>query len=398
MNGQQYVTWHAGLLNLLAMNASQNRSSRHAADSGPMRIKIEKWSLLALARFVLAFIVAVGHIDHRHLAPLSGLLWAVPRFGPFEAVLGFLLISGYSIGSSYRQEPEGFLLRRAWRIYPVYIGALVLTYFASMQALDAQLAITLLQNVLFLNQITTDTSFVVPGWSLALEAWLYCLTPWLWRLKTEHLRALIYASFAAFCCYELSRTVFHLPYYAGAGYGINLPVLSFAWLAGLLMAREPSKASRTVRDCALLFCGYVLMTVAVQYIHRWKHGELEEFFSKDALEYVARALTLAAIVLLFKLIVEGRTGPARNRTMRLLGDISYPLYMVHYAVFTFVWNFGIRNATLQIGAALVVAFAFHWCIDFYSRTRERRPGPDAVTAAATRETPLVPAPAAQQAE
>jgi peptidoglycan/LPS O-acetylase OafA/YrhL len=135
---------------------------------------IEKWSLLAVTRFALAFIVAIGHLEQQ--VPL-GPLAVVPMFGPFEAVLGFLLISGYSIGNSYAREREGFLRRRALRIYPVYLGAILLTWLATPHAFDITFATTLLQNVLFLNQITTATSYVGPAWSLALEVWLYCLTP-----------------------------------------------------------------------------------------------------------------------------------------------------------------------------------------------------------------------------
>ncbi|MEJ1964427.1 MAG: acyltransferase [Gammaproteobacteria bacterium] len=336
-----------------------------------MKTTIEKWSLLALARFLLASIVVLGHIDGHGFAPI-GWLWPIPHLGLFEAVLGFLLISGYSIGNSYRKQPEGFLKRRAWRVYPVYLGSLVLMCFAAApQALDLQLAATLLQNVLFLNQITTDSSFVQPAWSLALEVWLYCLTPWLWRLKTEHLRILMFASFAAYCGFEVCRTLFHLSYYAGVGYGLNLPLLSFAWIGGFLVAREPAVARRTVRDCGLMFLGHVLLLVAVQGLYRWKHAQFADFLHADLLDYAARGLTLAAVTLLFKWIVDGRTGRTQNGAMRLLGDLSYPLYLVHLPLLVIMAGFGLRNAMLEYGAALAMAALFYWTIDVYGRKRER---------------------------
>ena len=336
-----------------------------------MTLRIEKWSLLALARFLLALIVVFAHIEHMNLAPL-GWLGFVPSFGAFEAVLGFLLISGYSIGSSYRQQPEGFLKRRAWRIYPVYVGAILLTCLLTPPILDATFGLTLVENLLFLNQVATDTSFVGPAWSLALEFWLYCLTPWLWRAKTTHLRIAIYASFAGFCCYELSRSAFHLPYYAGTAFGINLPLLSWAWLAGLLIAREPALARRTLRDCGLIFLAHLSFAFAIQAIHRWKHAELGAILSEDAILFVERAITLGCVLLLFKWIVEGRSGTTRSNTMRLLGDISYPLYLVHVAILMFVASRGVRIALVQVAAALVVSFLFYLFIDYYSRTRERR--------------------------
>jgi len=334
-------------------------------------IKIEEWSLLALTRFVLALIVVFAHVEHMNLAPLGWLSW-IPTMGAFEAVLGFLVISGYSIGSSYRQQPQGFLKRRAWRIYPVYIGAILLSCLVLRPALDLKFGVTVFENLFFLNQFATDTSLVGPAWSLALEFWLYCLTPWLWRANTEHLRIAIFASFAAYCCYELARSAFQLPYYAGTAFGINLPLLSCAWLAGLLIAREPALARRTLRDCGVVFYAHISFAFAIQAIHRWKHAELGALWSDDLMVFLSRASTLACVLQLFKWIVEGQTGTTRSSTMRLLGDVSYPLYLVHGSILIFVAGLGMRIALVQVAAALIVSLLFYLFIDYYSRTRERR--------------------------
>lgn len=335
-----------------------------------MKLTIDKWSLLAFVRFALAFMVAVSHLESYAIAHLDLLSW-VPALGPIERVMGFLLISGYSIGTSYGREASGFLQRRIWRIYPMYVAAIALTCVAIPQALDGAHAATLLQNLLFLNQLTTVTSFIEPAWSLALEVWFYCLTPWLWRLSAEHLRALMYGSFFACCCYELGRTAFHFPYYAGAGYGINLPVLAFPWIAGFLMAREPALASRTLRDIALIFGSHILLALAVQTLYRWKHQDLMELFAVDLAEFAARSLTLVMLLFAFKWIVEGRTGAVRNKTMRFLGDLAYPLYLVHLAVFIILTRFEIRDAALHLGTAVLTAFLLYRLLDPISRSRAR---------------------------
>lgn len=334
-----------------------------------MRISIEKWSLLALARFMLACIVATSHLSA--FVPL-GWLAVLPVFGMFEPVLCFLLISGYSIGNSYSKQPEGFLKRRAWRIYPVYIAAIVLTCFAIPQSWGSG-ALTVTQNLLFLNQITTQ-SFVTPAWSLALEVWLYCLTPFLWRLKPEHLRALMYASFAAFCCYEVCRSAFALPYYVTLTYGLDLPLLAFLWLGGLLLARAPSLAQRTIRDCAVMLFGEMLLFWLITAQHRLRHGELDAFIHSDLLGLVGRTVTVGAIWLLFKWIVDGRTGTVRSTSMRLLGDISYPLYLVHAGLFILIAKRGVRSPEIFLGIALITALLLYWCVDFYGRARERQEG------------------------
>ncbi|MEJ0037136.1 MAG: acyltransferase [Gammaproteobacteria bacterium] len=332
---------------------------------------MDRWSLLAFARFLLALIVAMGHLD-----PIAGIGWVPPlgELGLFEAVLGFLLISGYSIGSSYDKEPQGFLQRRALRIYPVYIGAITLACIATPLPLNAGLAWTVGQNLLFLNQITTDESFIPAAWSLALEVWLYCLTPLLARLRTAQVRALMYLSFAAFCCHEVARTGLHLHYYAGVSYGLNLLVLSWAWLGGLILARDPSTAKRTLRDCALMFFGYELLTITIQALYLRKHHDLASF---DAAFYLAHVATLAAVTALFWWIITGRTGGKKNGAMRLLGDISYPFFLVHMPTYALLLNAGVKNSLLLTAGSLVVAYIFYRCLDFYSRSRERRARPTA---------------------
>ena len=324
---------------------------------------MDRWSLLALARFVLASIVAVGH-----LYKIVGLAW-IPGF---EAVLAFLLISGYSIGGSYGKEPAGFLKRRVLRIYPVYVGALALVCFATPQPFSVELAWTLVQNLLFLNQVTTQDSFIPAAWSLALEVWLYCLTPLLWRLSPSRLRGLMYLSFVAFCCHEFSRSAFHLSYYSGVGYGMNLPLLSFAWLAGFALAREPSTSGRTIRDCALMFSSYIMLGMAIEAVHLFRHDSLASF---DVTYFLADAAPLAAVLLLFKWIVAGKTGRTKSKTMRLLGDISYPFFLVHVATFDILIGMGIRNVPALFAAATLMAFLFYLSLDFYSRARERKSSP-----------------------
>lgn len=332
-----------------------------------MKTTIDKWSLLALTRFLLAFVVAVGHMGG--YVSLGWLSW-VPLLGSFEAVLGFLLISGYSIGSSYAREPDGFLYRRAWRIYPIYLGAIALTCFAIPFTPGAPFAATVLQNVLFLNQVTTSSSLVGPSWTLALEVWLYCLTPWLWKLKADHLRLGMYLSLAAYCGYEVCRSAFHLPYYAGLAWGVNLPLLSFTWLAGFLLAREPAFAMRTLRDCSAIFLVHILVALAIQSGHRWKQGELHEIWS-DLSDFTWRASTLWMVIELFKAILRNQTGRTKSATMRLLGDISYPLYVVHVGVFTIAAHLAISSAVLMLPAALITSLLFYYCIDFYGRAREK---------------------------
>src|SRR5258708_539640 len=62
------------------------------------------WDVLSLVRFLLALFVAVYHLSFfTDVGPARMLI----KLGPFEAVMSFLLISGYSIGHSIAKKPEG---------------------------------------------------------------------------------------------------------------------------------------------------------------------------------------------------------------------------------------------------------------------------------------------------
>ena len=190
----------------------------------------DRWSALAGLRFILALIVACSHL--KGFTHASGPFEWLGSFGAFEAILGFLLVSGYSVGSSYVKETKGFFRRRFLRIYPIYLFAVAFTAWVSHWCIGKPLPAfsTMLWNLLFLNQVFTDGSFVGPSWTLALEVWLYCLCPLLLRTDPRTLRLFCVVSFACYAAYTWCRSVFHLPYYAGIPFGGNLLFLSFAWI------------------------------------------------------------------------------------------------------------------------------------------------------------------------
>lgn len=333
---------------------------------------IEKWSLLAGLRFLLASIVAVNHLPD--FIPIGG--WSViPRFGAFEAILGFLLISGYSIGASYMKQPDGFVWRRIKRIYPVYLASIALVYLVFMLDQSNLPSVwVVLANVLFLNQIVTATSFVGPAWSLALEFWLYCLTPLLFLIHDANLKKLVWLSFGAFVVYTCGRTLFHWNYYSGLGFGLNLLLLSFIWVAGLRLARNGQQPKPILMEVGLIFSAHILLSAAIQFASRWKHGEVAGFFLADLPGFALQACTLILVLWSFfrLLTVKEKRAPA-SAWLRTLGDISYPLYLVHIPVYFFVKRAGFSSPLLYFAAAVVFSALMYKVLDLYSQRRHLRP-------------------------
>lgn len=347
-----------------------DRAATESGASAPAAAGVDEWSLLALLRFLLALIVAVGHLGG--YVPLGALAW-IPPLGAFEAILGFLLVSGYSIGASYRQSPEGFYLRRAWRVYPVYLGAVLLTYVATPTDLTITFVAVLALNLLFLNQIFTTTSYVGPAWSLSLEVWLYALTPALSRLGRSRILLLAFGSGIAYVIDTCGLTLFHWPYFAWQGFGINLLTLSFPWLLGFLLANSPGAERQVLRWIVFALSGHMLLVSLIQFGYRLKHQAPDAYWQSDAPGFLMRSLTLVLVCCCLRYAVRPREGKSRRASwMRFLGDSSYPLYLTHIPVAIIFQRLGISNAYALLGIMLTTAAAFYLVLDSYSRSREKR--------------------------
>lgn len=325
------------------------------------------WDVLSLLRFFLAFIVALSHLDE--YAPMGPLRW-IESLGSFEAILGFLLISGYSIGHSIEKKPVGFLRRRILRIYPVYLAAVVITYAVERNALTGAFAWNFFVNLFFLGQLIERYSYVGAAWSLDLEVWLYCLAPLFRRLRARTLEVLIGLSLLCYIVYTCGRTLFHFPHYAGTIGGINLACLGFIWLAGFYLAISEGK-TRPLRIAGLLFVAHFFLTVGIQFFSRMKHHDLHDFAFTDLSGFFGIALLLVMIFAVFQGVTGHwfHLGLGQRRVCRFLGDISYPLYLVHMPAFHLFGAYT-HSAGLLLAAALALATAVYYGCDFYSQRRK----------------------------
>lgn len=312
---------------------------------------LERWSLLALLRFALASIVAMGHLDDHLL---------LGRLGAFEAVLGFLAISGYSVTVSHAQRPDGFLRRRLVRVFPVYLACLALTLlvmtFVEHKALPG--IGTIVANALMLNQIVTRGSILGPAWSLALECWFYAMLPLLARQSATRVRVLSWLSFAAFVAFTLCRTLLQLPYYAGVGFGANALLLAFVWFTGTRLARTDADPAVALRDLRWMFAGHIALDTLVEIGHRLKHHEAARFWRDDLPGFCLHAFTLWVILRCFAhVLAPASVTRVRSHWMVALGDWSYPLYLVHVPVYAVVAAAAGVTSMATFGALPMAAFA-----------------------------------------
>jgi peptidoglycan/LPS O-acetylase OafA/YrhL len=294
----------------------------------------------------------------------------------YLAVDFFFILSGFVIGYAYDDRwkkgsitNKAFIKRRLIRLHPMVVrGALigaVMFYTQGCSVWDvSQISIGMLLLSTLINAllIPASTGFEIrgvgemyplngPSWSLFFEYignLLYVFfirrlsTPWLKRLVL--LAGCGLAAFAVFgplgdICVGYAMTGNDLT-------GGTLRLL-FAFSAGLLLSRifKPVK----VRGAFWIGTVTVVALLAVPRIggseHLWMNGIYD---------------TLCAVVVFPLVVYLGASGKTTDRfTTRLckfLGDISYPLYMVHYP-FIYLYYAWVKNEQLTFAQSLPGAAA-----------------------------------------
>ncbi len=314
----------------------------------------------------------------------------------YLAVDFFFILSGFVVGYAYddrwtKMTVREFLTRRLVRLQPmVVIGALigaVMFYTQGCPVWDvsavpvAMLLVATLMNAFMIPATPGAEIRGVgemyplngPAWSLFFEYIgnvLYAL--FIRRLSTRALAVLVAAAgcgLAAFSvwgplgdiCVGFSLTGENIV-------GGSLRLL-FAFPAGLLLSR----VFRPVRVRGAFWIG-TMAVVALASVpriggseHLWMNGVYD---------------ALCAVVLFPLIVWIGASGKTTDRVTsricKFLGDISYPLYMVHYP-FIYLYYAWVKNENLTFGqslpraAALVAgSVALAWlCLRFYDEPVRR---------------------------
>ncbi len=330
---------------------------------------LQRWAWLGLARFILASIVAATHLGgFVKAAPISFIGSAA-----FEAILGFLAISGFSIAHSYHSRPVGYFKRRVLRIYPVFAASFVascLVFYFVDGIVYTPFAIA--ANLLFLNGLVTPVSIVWGSWTLAVEVWLYCLAPILARQSFQRINWFIWASFAFYVAYTCGRTVFDWSYFSNTSWGIGFVCLAFCWLAGWNLRTAPAESEPLMRRTLVwLFVGVMALRLGIGVAHQFRNHTLSQEFLGHGVQVLWASLVLVGVQYLLFSPRLPALSPKAKAAFSFLGNISYPLYLIHLVAFTLVgkrWN---DNVLILVLSALVSSTALYFAFDWYSQRRER---------------------------
>lgn len=292
----------------------------------------------------------------------------------YLAVDFFFILSGFVIGYAYddrwkKMTVRDFLKRRLIRLHPmVVIGALigaVMFYFQGCSVWDvSKISVSMLLVATLMNVFLIPAT---PGAEIRGVGEMYPLNGPSWSLFFEYIGNILYALFIR----RLStKALAVLVFLAGCGlaaFAIWGPLgdicvgfamtgdnmlggslrLLFAFPAGLLLSR----VFRPVHiKGAFWLCGLaVVVLLSVPRIggseHLWMNGLYD---------------TACAVVIFPLLVWLGASGRTTDKTTtrvcKFLGDISYPLYMVHYP-FIYLYYAWVKNENLTFGQSLPGALA-----------------------------------------
>jgi len=286
--------------------------------------------------------------------------YAIPEYGDankyhqllnhaYLAVDFFFVLSGFVIGYAYddrwgKMTFRDFMKRRIFRLHPMVVFGtllgLVLFYFGASKEYPLISSVplwkVLMYAVLGILMIPTTPSMDIRGWKET-----YTLDAPAWTLMFEYIANILYALFIR----RFTKTALAVLVILSAGATLHLTLtqgdviggwtldahhlhvgftrLAYPFLAGLLLYRM----NRLIRiRNAFLWCSLALVVLLA-----WPR------VGGPGTDWMNGIYEAATILVLFPLIVvvgAGGTvkGKRTSRFCKLLGDISYPVYLVNYPI------------------------------------------------------------------
>jgi peptidoglycan/LPS O-acetylase OafA/YrhL len=319
MSARKLINQHPSKITTLPSNAAPRAAlpSSPLANQAEHEPKSDQWAVLGALRFVLALIVLICHTKVcLHVPDLDDII------GSFGAVIGFLMVSGYSISASIHRDPDPkrFYVRRVKRIFPLALASLLITLIPlalfghnqtlpSGQVIKFPTAVGFIGNIFQLQGLLVPfNAFDAPLWSLSIECLFYLLAPLFKKSSLQVLFALIVLSCVAWIWHNfVSHTSI-----VEERHGIGAVCLLWAWLAGFVYQRHKDSPLAIV---ALIAPG-VLLTVPLH---------TSGLYGGTPVVVVLSALTVLTATQI-------KIPKKLSEITSYLGEISYPLYISHWPI------------------------------------------------------------------
>ncbi|MEO9228115.1 MAG: acyltransferase [Devosia sp.] len=289
----------------------------------------------------------------------------------YLAVDFFFLLSGWVLAHAYDARLAGpmsaaqFLRARLVRLYPAYLLVLLLNYCGAVIMGGSPLGALLAGLVFLPNFWVPDFDWLVRvAWSLTAELLANLPFAAFHRLLTARvLVACVAVALGALILSGWAYRTLDLGHSSRTWIGLPTRVF-FSFPLGVLLYRYRARLAQWApRWGAWPAMGLLILVLAIP-------APLELRGARDLAIVV---LALPAILLFGS---NAEPGPLTSRIATVLGDMSYPLYLLHVTVFSAVnilllavWHRDLDSASLPFALALLAGIMLvSWLIDrFYDR-------------------------------
>jgi peptidoglycan/LPS O-acetylase OafA/YrhL len=286
----------------------------------------------------------IGHDPYMSIVrPLPG----------YFAVQGFYVISGFYmelLRKKYAPAPIWIfysnrycrLIVSYWIVLAVTVLLIALmpgvsfppaTFLASFKSDSAgEWALVVFSNIMMFGQdllsvlfsLNSNALLIPQGWSLALELWFYLLVPLLWRASDRTLWIIVAASLAL----RLIIVSSSLPFWPWQQRFFPAEIMFFA--LGMLSFRRSNEILTVVRGgraCLLIVSTSIIFA---GWLVTWPKTIIEQN------SVVAWPNSVLVGAILYFTLPAMFSLTSRSRLDRLIGEFSYPIYLVHITLWYFV--------------------------------------------------------------
>ena len=327
---------------------------------------------------------------------LGVLLWGLlPRsLDALFIVSGFVIYLPTVVRDGDFGRVSAFALRRAARLVPAYYVTLViaLVLLATVSAspglpdagtIAAHFAVLQTPALLFVDHFQLGLGVVPPVWTLSVEVGFYLVLPLVAAYYFRHpLVGLLAAAAIVVAWTELAHHADSVASLFGTSlshdaagridsfYASQFPSWTLALAAGMTGAwayvrlRDRIPPERLAR-AALWGTGLAIVLLGL-FVYLAGHGAVNDvspfeglFARQSMVVTLGYPLVMAAVLIGITLAPEWAQRPFTAPAMRWIGDISYAIYLIHFAV---VW-FALREFSLPQDGAVGGALA--WCALVY---------------------------------
>lgn len=326
-----------------------------------------------LLRFLAAMLVLLCHYMYTfdqviHILPSPFVLGRPIRYAYLVVDL-FFMISGYVVlMSSYNKTLKQFLVGRIVRLYPtvwvvttlIFIGSF---FVGGFQGFAAPTFKTYLFNMLLVHDFFGKPAINGVYWTITFEISFYFLICIfisfnLWR---NLLLVLFVWLFASALLGPIPRD--------NAFSFLLIPRYSPYFISGMLFFLIQKKMGDPLKLYALLGLAFLS---ALRCANGNRHF-MEKYFHDHFNVYIVLAITASFFVIML-LIIYRKINLSQFPKLAILGDITYPLYVVHGLGAGMFWFLGDKmNKYLILAITTAIMLVWAWAINKYVEKRFSKP-------------------------